>query len=1156
MCVGQINLTRPDQPDLRLQKTRFGWVIGGSPTSPTATSTFHASTTALQADLARFWEIDEGPPIKHISEAERLCEEHFRAHTRRTSEGRYIVALPFNDRLPSLGSSKALAMKRLASLNRRFQRDRRFEADYRAVLQDYLDRGHMSRISPEDTDEGGYYLPHHAVIKAASETTKLRVVFDGSAASSTGVSLNNTLHTGSKLQEDLFNILLRFRMHQYVLTGDIEKMYRQFLVRPEDRRYQKIVWRNENGGLETYQLNTVTFGLSAAPYLALRCLKQLADDEGHRFPRASSALRRDFYVDDALTGADTKEEVLSLRRELTELLQSAGLNIREWASNDQSILQGLSEQDKSRRLRLGESQTLKTLGIFWDSRDDAILYSVEANAKTSRVTKRSVSSVIARIYDPLGLLAPVIVRAKMILQRIWSLKVDWDESLPADLHSEWNRYYTQLPLLNEIRFPRKTIIKTPSEIELHGFCDASERAYGACVYLRSLDHYGNVQTRLLTAKSKVAPLKTQTIPRLELSGALLLTSLMSVIQKVLQVKVNRTVYWTDSTIVLQWINSSPHTLKTFVANRVAEIQNKTSFTDWRHVPTNDNPADLVSRGQSPEDFLQPNIWQTGPRWLQQSEECWPMWTPTPLANLPELKAATCLAITPVNNSLLDRFSSWPRLIRIAARCLRWKQPQDRSTPLTTEELQVSHDRLILLLQHTYFSEEISTLQKNRDMPVSGKLQRLNPFLDKAGILRVGGRLSQAPMPFTQKHPIILPKSPTTSLIIEHEHKVSLHAGTQATLYAVRQRYWPIDGRSQVWRTVKNCVRCVRAHPPQVDYVMGNLPEARVTESRPFTHVGVDYCGPFYIKEKRDRNRRQVKVYVAIFICLAVKAVHIELVGDLTSESFIAALRRFIARRGFCSTIHSDNGSNFIGANNELKELHELLKSEDHNERVTTFLANKQIKWRFIPPHSPHFGGLWEAAVKSFKHHFRRVVGNELLTFEQFNTLAIEIEAVLNSRPLTPISTDPKDLLVLTPGHFLIGEPLMSVRERNFRDTPFNRLSRWQHIQKIKQHFWQRWHKEYLNQLNNRSKWTKGGHNIQEGTIVLLREDNVPPMHWPLGRVVKVHPGTDGIIRTATVQTSSSLLDRGVKRLVPLPSQSARDESGQSLTTKEVEHTPT
>jgi hypothetical protein len=255
-------------------------------------------------------------------------------------------------------------MNRLISLHRRFQRDKQFETAYRAVIQEYLDLGHMSKITSADPSDNVYYLPHHGVVKESSDTTKLRVVFDGSASSTTGVSLNDTLHTGPKLQEDLVSILLRFRSHQYVLTGDIEKMYRQILVRPEDRKYQHILWSNSKGEIETYRLNTVTFGLSAAPYLALRCLKQLAEDEGHRFPRALSILRRDFYIDDAFTGADTKEEVVSIRKELTKLLRSAGLNIREWASNEQDILRGLSEIDKNRRLHLGESATLKTLGVF------------------------------------------------------------------------------------------------------------------------------------------------------------------------------------------------------------------------------------------------------------------------------------------------------------------------------------------------------------------------------------------------------------------------------------------------------------------------------------------------------------------------------------------------------------------------------------------------------------------------------------------------------------------------------------------------------------------------------------------------------------------------------------------------------------------------
>ncbi|XP_033314648.1 uncharacterized protein LOC117213409 [Bombus bifarius] len=618
-----------------------------------------------------------------------------------------------------------MAMKRLISLCRRFQRDKRFEADYRAVIQEYVELGHMTKITTDNCTDDGYFLPHHGVIKESSQTTKLRVVFDGSAPTTTGVSLNDVLHTGPKLQDNLFFILLRFRSHQYVITGDVEKMYRQFLVRPEDRKFQQILWRNSDGEVDTYQLNTVTFGLSAAPDLAIRCLKQLADDGGHRYPRAATVLQRDFYVDDVLTGVDRKVEARSLRTELTELLKLAALNIRKWASNDRELLRGLSEQDINDKLLLGESQTFKTLGVVWNSFDDSILYSVKINSTASRITKRTISSEIAKIYDPLGLLAPVIVRAKMLLQRLWTLKIDWDESLPADVHTEWSKYYAQLPLLNNVKFPRKTIIKAAAEMNYTG---------------------------------SVAPLKSQTIPRLELSGALLLASLATTVLQVLPSNISRTVYWTDSTIVLHWINTSPHTLKTFVANRVTEIQQKTHTSDWRHIPTADNPADLISRGQSPEDFLRPTIWQHGPEWLQQPERYWPTWNPVPLTEISEQKKATCLAVTPADHSLLERFSSWPKLIRTTTRCLRWRQKQDRGRPLTTHDLTNAHNKLIKLLQLCYFSDEIRTLRTDRNSAVKGKLQRLNPFLDKDGMLRVGGRLSHSSMPFSQKHPLILPKS--------------------------------------------------------------------------------------------------------------------------------------------------------------------------------------------------------------------------------------------------------------------------------------------------------------------------------------------------------------------------------------------------------------
>ncbi|XP_051167780.1 uncharacterized protein LOC127285688 [Leptopilina boulardi] len=299
--------------------------------------------------------------------------------------------------------------------------------------------------------------------------------------------------------------------------------------------------------------------------------------------------------------------------------------------------------------------------------------------------------------------------------------------------------------------------------------------------------------------------------------------------------------------------------------------------------------------------------------------------------------------------------------------------------------------------------------------------------------------------------------------------------------------------------------------------MGDLPKIRVNQARPFSHVGIDYCGPFFIKEKKYRNRTKIKIYIAVFVCLVVKAVHLEVVSDVSTETFLGALRRFIGRRGKPNVISSDNGSNFIGANNELKDLGNLLRSEKFNEQTAHILNDQGIEWKFIPPLSPHFEGIWESAVKSFKHHFKRVVKDVLFTFEEINTFVIEIEAVLNSRPLTPISNDPNDVIALTPGHVLIGDSLTSLPELNFKLTPTPRLSRWQHLQKMRQDFWNRSHKEYLNGLNMRHKWKSGNHRIRDGTIVILKEDNTSPLQWVLGRVTKIFPGSDGVIRTVIVK---------------------------------------
>lgn len=334
------------------------------------------------------------------------------------------------------------------------------------------------------------------------------------------------------------------------------------------------------------------------------------------------------------------------------------------------------------------------------------------------------------------------------------------------------------------------------------------------------------------------------------------------------------------------------------------------------------------------------------------------------------------------------------------------------------------------------------------------------------------------------------------------------------------------------KVLRKCLNCFRYRPRLMNNIMGNLPATRLSAVRPFLNSGVDYAGPISIKLSHGRKPKLSKAYIALFICFATKAIHIELVGDLTTESFLGALKRFISRRGHVLNLYSDNGTNFVGAS---RELGKFIQTKTFRDTVSDSLSNQKITWHFIPPRSPHFGGLWESGIKSVKSHIKKVLGLSILTYEEMYTFLTRVEACLNSRPLTPLSDDPNDLSVLTPGHFLIGAPLTGMEEPSYMDVTLNRLSRWQVIDKLHQGFWRRWSREYLPTLQQRIKWkTQSSDICIPGILVLVQEDNLPSQSWKVGRVVETHKGADGIVRVATVRVGNGCIKRSINRLCILP----------------------
>ncbi|XP_058840021.1 uncharacterized protein LOC131695495 [Topomyia yanbarensis] len=1136
-----------------LQKTVLGYVVSGKATAhaPETVVCHVAVDQDLNAQLERMWEVEDFDVGRALTQEEQQVEEHFIRTVTRDSSGRYMVRLPLKEsRVPFLGDSYKPAVNRFSMMERRFAKDNELRVAYTQFMEEYIKLGHMEECSRGAGPQ--FCLPHHAVRRPESTTTKTRVVFDASSKSHGQLSLNEVLFTGPTVQPALLAVVANFRVPKYVFSADAEKMFRQVWMHPDDRKFLTVAWRSDPSlPLKFYQLKTVTYGLACSPYQAARVLNKLAEDDGDRYPLAAPIVTKCFYVDDALAGGDDLDEVAESCRQLQELLARGGFTLRKWYANDSNVLRHIPSElcGTPGPTEIGRGSITTALGLIWNPCTDQLSFQVPDLGNLQVVTKRTVVSEMSRLFDPLGLLGPVVISARIFVQGLWARQLGWDEELPEQDGQWWQVFRDELAQLKKITVSRHVVPNCRQDYQLHCFCDASSKGYGCCIYVVGPNVGGKIESKLLIAKSRVAPLRGLSIPRLELCAAVLGSQLIHNLRTTTDFQ-GPAVFWSDSTVVLHWIKSPPNEWKVFVSNRVAEVQRLTRGVPWNYVPTELNPADLISRGINPSQIIDDRMWWYGPPLLTKPTMTWPKFPSNSSISHnieQEKRAVVVLTTTEIDDSIFVRYSELGKLLKVVAMCIRFgtncRCPKAVRVfgNLTPAEIDRALKSMVRLAQVNSFPKEIQQLKCHKldptkpiEFDTKSALKTLNIRLDQSDHLRLDGRLVNAAGPYDSKFPLILPaKHPLSFLIARSLHHRTAHAGPGLLLATMRQRFWPMRGRELVRNVVRKCITCFRCRPADYHQQMAPLPAVRVVPSRVFSKAGLDYCGPFNVRPLYGRGAN-VKMYVAIFVCLAVKAVHIEIVPNLTSAACINAIKRFVARRGRLIELQCDNATAFVGADRELKSLRRRYLEQFKTEEWKGYCIDSGISFRFIPARSPHFGGLWEAGVKSFKHHFRRIFGASSYTLDEFTTAATHIESILNSRPLTPLTDHPDDLAVLTPGHFLVGEPMFSIPEPDMTNDQVSRLSRWQELRRSVQNFWKRWSRDYISQLHQRTKWRTPAQNIYKGALVLLKQEELPPFMWNIGRVEETYTAADGLVRVVLVRTNRGVYKRAVTEVRVLP----------------------
>ncbi|KAL0195042.1 hypothetical protein M9458_008614, partial [Cirrhinus mrigala] len=1131
-------------------RTRLGWTLQG----PAQELSNHLSpkqclftslrpVNDLYANVERLWQMDVLPyqSEKVITRSRRDKEtiQLLQENTVRVEiDGvqRYATPLLRVKNMPRLYAPKEAVLPQLRGIEKRLERDPELAAAYQEELTKLVQAGYVVKLSQEQVDRTreAWYIPHHMV----QHNGKNRVVFNCSF-SYQGHNLNELLLPGPTLGPSLLAVLLRFREHSVAISSDIRGMFHQVRLLPQDKPLLRYIWRDMQRDRipDVYEWQVLPFGTTCSPCCASFALQKHVLDHSQPEEDTRVSVEKSFYVDNCLQSFDSRDTAKNLVDKLRSLLASGGFDLRQWASNDPSVISHLPTdiQSQSSILWLSEGHQEaqeSTLGLHWNCQSDTLSYK-RRKPDCQMPTMRSIYQILASQYDPLGYIVPFTTRAKVIVQRLWDKRRDWDDPrLPEDLLNSWKHWESELEDLQHITLPRcycsKEFDCSSSSRQLHIFCDASEKAYGSVAYLRTENPQGNVEIAFVTARSRVAPKKQQSIPRLELCAALTGAQLAEVLKTELTLPLTGVTLWSDSTTVLSWLLSDSCHFKVFVGTRVAEIQDLTESDTWRYVQSSDNPADAITRGKSPSDLHKESRWNQGPAFLRQRPDSWPEMPPLAHVNQDsELKKSTFCGLLTSALSLPDPqpFHTFTDYLNALL------QPSAESPPsiATAEDYKEAELTALHQIQAESFPDEVFHLKSCKTLPANSRLLCLAPELDiSTNLIRVGGRLRQiSSLGEDSIHPIILdPHHPLTKLIIKDYDDRLHHPGPERVFSELRRKYWILRGRAAVRHHQRQCTECqkwrAKPHPPR----MADLPPARLRIHQPvFYSTGIDCFGPYLIKV----GRRNEKRWGIIFKCMTTRAVHIDLLASLDSDSFLMALRRFIARRGKPFEILSDQGTNFKGGERELRDAYTALQPE-----LQAQLASQQIKFVFNPPNAPHFGGCWEREIRSLKTALQVTLGAQTVTEEVLRTVLIEIEGILNAKPLGYTSSDIADPDPVTPNILLMGRRDASLPQVTYQVSELLSRRRWRHSQLLADHFWKQFIRNYLPSLQTRQKWMSETDNLQIGETVMIVDQQLPRALWPIGRIVQVFPGKDNRVRSAEIKVKDRTYLRPVTKIISLP----------------------